>query len=264
MIPAAAITAWGTTRPWPNRDQVEQDLLLARTIVAIYNDPLLSTELVFRGGTCLHQAHLPIPLRYSEDLDFVRRTHTEIGPIFDAPRDVAAIVGLSVKDTVVGQHPKMRFQAAATGSAATLRIKVEINTHETSPAQDLIELPLSVSSTWFSGGCGLTTFRPAELASTKIRALFQRSKGRDVFDLWLALEHMHVDPQEILDCFDPYRPEGFTSARAIENLRLKLMKDTFRSDLDLLVARQPPGYDIDKAGTLIIEKLLSHVQDPRK
>ncbi len=36
MIPAAAITAWGNTRPWPSREQVEQDLLLARTIVAIY------------------------------------------------------------------------------------------------------------------------------------------------------------------------------------------------------------------------------------
>ena len=61
MIPAAAITAWGNTRPWPSREQVEQDLLLARTIVAIYDHPLLRKELVFRGGTCLHQVRLPSP-----------------------------------------------------------------------------------------------------------------------------------------------------------------------------------------------------------
>ena len=89
MIPAAAITQWGVTRPWPTRDQVEQDLLLARTIIAIYEHPLLKEELAFRGGTCLHQVHLSAPLRYSEDLDFVRTTHTPIGPIIDALREVA-------------------------------------------------------------------------------------------------------------------------------------------------------------------------------
>lgn len=128
MIPAAAITAWGNMRPWPTWEQVEQDLLLARTIVAIYDNPLLKEELVLRGGTCLHQAHLAIPLRYSEDLDFVRRSHTEIGPVFDALREVAATVGRAVRSTVVGQHPKMKLEAAATGSEAKLRIKVEINT----------------------------------------------------------------------------------------------------------------------------------------
>jgi len=51
VIPAAAITAWGNTRPWPTREQIEQDLLLARTIVEIYNHPLLAGELVFRVVT---------------------------------------------------------------------------------------------------------------------------------------------------------------------------------------------------------------------
>lgn len=81
MIPAASITAWGVDRPWPTRAAIEQDLLLARLIVAIYQHPRLGEDLVFRGGTCLHQVHLPVPLRYSEDLDFVRRTHTGIGDL---------------------------------------------------------------------------------------------------------------------------------------------------------------------------------------
>lgn len=80
MIPRAAIIEWGLTRPWPNQQAIEQDLLLARTIVEIYRHPLLSEELVFRGGTCLHQVVLPNPLRYSEDLDFVRTTNGGIGP----------------------------------------------------------------------------------------------------------------------------------------------------------------------------------------
>lgn len=156
----------------------------------------------------------------------------------------------------------MKFEAIATGSGAKLRIKVEINTHETSPARTLVEMPFSVTSSWFSGACGLTTFTPAELVSTKIRALFQRSKGRDVFDLWLALQQLDVDPVEILNCFKPYRPENYTSTRAIDNLRAKLADPTFRDDLHLLVTQTPTGYNIDEASELIIEELLSKVPDP--
>ena len=74
MIPRDAITAWGVDHRWPLRDQVEQDLLLSRAICAIAEDPYLSGELVFRGGTALHKLHLDRPYRYSEDLDYVRRT----------------------------------------------------------------------------------------------------------------------------------------------------------------------------------------------
>jgi len=134
VIPGAAITAWGTTRPWPNRAAIEQDLLLARTIIEIYRHPLLTDELVFRGGTCFHQLHLPVPLRYSEDLDFVRSTHSGIGPILDALRGIAATLNLEVKGTTIGQHPKMMFRATSEEGLA-LRIKLEFNTHETSPAR---------------------------------------------------------------------------------------------------------------------------------
>lgn len=45
MIPQAAITAWGTSCPWPSSEAVEQDLLLARAIVEVYRHPLLRDEL---------------------------------------------------------------------------------------------------------------------------------------------------------------------------------------------------------------------------
>jgi len=38
------------------------------------------------------------------------------------------------------------------------------------------------------------TFEPAELVATKLRALYQRRMGRDLFDLWLALTHIGLDP----------------------------------------------------------------------
>lgn len=77
MIPAIAIADWANTVTWPNPDQIEQDLLLARLIIEIANEPYLRNELVFRGGTCLHKLYLNPGLRYSEDLDYVRRSSAE-------------------------------------------------------------------------------------------------------------------------------------------------------------------------------------------
>ncbi len=246
-------------RPWPNRDQIEQDLLLARMIIAIYEHPLLKLELAFRGGTCLHQVHLSSPLRYSEDLDFVRTTHTPIGPVLDALRDVARDVGLTVAQVALGMHPKVKLRAPATSGGVDLRIKVEINTHETSPARPLIELPFAVSSNWFTGACSLLTFTAAELMSTKLRALYQRSKGRDVFDLWLALDQLGLDPGEIIACFGPYRPLGYTSTLAVANLQSKLKNPDFVEDLSLLVANPPANYDIALAAARIEVELLIKV-----
>ena len=75
MIPARHIRAWSRVAPWLTEEQIEQDLVLSRLIVEIANHPVLGEELVFRGGTCLHKVVLPEPLRYSEDLDYVRASY---------------------------------------------------------------------------------------------------------------------------------------------------------------------------------------------
>lgn len=96
MIPRADIQAWAADGPWPTLVAVEQDLVLARLIVAFAEHPLLGEEPVFRGGTCLHQLVMDRPRRYSEDLDFGRTTHSPLRPILDAIREIAAAVELEV------------------------------------------------------------------------------------------------------------------------------------------------------------------------
>jgi predicted nucleotidyltransferase component of viral defense system len=57
--------------PWSARHQVEQDLLLCRTMVALFNDGFLAGQIAMRGGTLLHKVHLAPACRYSEDIDLV-------------------------------------------------------------------------------------------------------------------------------------------------------------------------------------------------
>lgn len=257
MIPAAAITAWSVGASWPTRAQVEQDLLLSRLIVELASEPYLRDELIFRGGTCLHKLHLPVPHRYSEDLDYVRASAGGIQPLTQAVTKVGEALGFEVR-TQMGAQPKVYLRTTAT-SGEPLRIKVEVNTYERMPALPLTRVAHNVQSLWFSGSADVQTFEPAELMATKIRALYQRKKGRDLFDLWLAITELKLGGDAIVAAFAPFRPEGLTSRLAIQNLRRKLDDADFRDDLVPLVATWPADYDIDRAAELVIAEMLERL-----
>jgi Nucleotidyl transferase AbiEii toxin, Type IV TA system len=244
VITTADIAHWRTQVPWTTPENVEQDLVLSRLIIEFANHPLLGQDLVFRGGTCFHKLWLDRPWRYSEDLDYVRRSDGGVGDVLDAIREVAQRVGFDDVRTEIGRHPKARLRSTFL-SGQRLQIKVEMNTFERSPARPTISRAFTVASPWFQGTAEVPTFAIEELSATKIRALFQRSKGRDLFDLWLAIEHAGVSPTAIAQCFGPYRPDGWTIARAHDNLTAKLQDQTFMTDLELLVAEWPSGYRIE-------------------
>ena len=246
MISEAELAHWRTVVPWLDRNQVEQDLVLSRLIVEIAGHPLLGSELVFRGGTCFHKLWLDRPWRYSEDLDYVRRSATGVGEVFDAIREVANGVGFHDVSTQIGRHPKVRLRSTLL-DGRRLQIKVEMNTFERSPAHPTVTRRLAVESPWFVGEADVPTFTIDELTATKIRALFQRRKGRDLFDLWLAFEHGTASVDGVVDAFEPYRPDGWTGDRALANLADKLADDGFLHDLDALVAGEPKDYSIESA-----------------
>lgn len=50
-----------------------------------------------------------------------------------------------------------------------------------------IEIPFGVENPWFTGEAAIPTFSREEMLATKLRALLQRNKGRDLFDLDYAL-----------------------------------------------------------------------------
>lgn len=254
MITDADLAHWRRTVPWSTDEQIEQDLVLSRLIIEIANHTLLGNELVFRGGTCFHKLWLARPWRYSEDLDYVRTTAGGVGEILNALRDVASNVGFERVQTDVRQHPKARLDSTFIGGGR-LRIKIELNTFERSPAQPTVTRPLIVDNPWFTGQANVATFTLEELIATKIRALYQRRKGRDLFDMWLAVEHGGATPAGIAECFGPYRPDKWNADLALANLEAKLQDNRFTTDLSLLVPDWPNNYSIE-AGTHIARSII--------
>lgn len=257
LIPQAFITEWQARAPWPQPVQVEQDLILSRLMIEIAARAPLADEFVMRGGTCLHKLHLPNPLRYSEDLDYVRRTRTRIGMHLDALREIAADVGLdvhSVEQKLNLVH--VILDAEPTALPGRIRVKIETNIAETEFFQEPIAIEHAVDSRWWQGKTSVPTFALTEMMATKLRALYQRSKGRDLFDLWLVLTTATPDPRTIVDGLRHYMNDAvFTYRDLAVNLRDKLEDADFRSDLDPLVLEVPDGYTVDAAADLVMEQL---------
>lgn len=61
MIPKPYIAQWQEQTPWSSFDQIEQDLIISRTLVEIFSDDFLRENLAFRGGTALHKLYLVQP-----------------------------------------------------------------------------------------------------------------------------------------------------------------------------------------------------------
>lgn len=263
MIPDAFITAWSAQAPWQYPYQVEQDLILSRLMIEIANDEVLGPELKMRGGTCLYKLHLSEPRRYSEDLDYVRSTHSGIKPYVEALRGIAAEVGLAV--TAVnssGPMVHLILDAEATVLPGRIRVKIETNIAETTPYREPITIPYAVMSGWWAGEGDIPTFAAEELLGTKLRALYQRSKGRDLFDHWLFLAGAEVDDAEIVGAFHHYMgDDAFTYPELVGNLRAKLDDAEFRDDLDELVTDGADEYTVEEAGDLLMERLGAHLRN---
>lgn len=262
MIPRASITHWSAGAPWPTELQIEQDLVLSRLIVDLANHPVLGDELALRGGTCLHKLHLPTALRYSEDLDYVRTTTGPVKEIMDAIREVATAAGLSAdRYKVAGDMVTMRFEAPGEGGGR-MRVKIETNIAETAARYPRERLAYAVGSPWFSGEAQVGTFHIDELVATKLRALYQRKKGRDLFDLWHVLVALPVDDERIVEALGHYlRDEVFSFRELALNLRAKLRDPDFAADLSALVVRTPDGYALEVAADTVMERLGSRLRN---
>ncbi len=255
MIPEVDVARWSRIAPWPAVEQVEQDLVLSRLMIAFAQHPLLGQELVMRGGTCLHKLWLSRPMRYSEDLDYVRSTAGGVGPLFDAIRDVADDTGFDAVSTAVSQHPKAVLRTRST-TGMPLRVKVEMNTFERAPARHTTTRTLAVETAWFTGAADVPTFALEELIATKLRAMYQRSKGRDVFDLWLVDRTFDIDPHDVAACFGPYRPAAWSAELATANIERKLDSGTYLQDLRPLVREWPDGFDAEAAREVAVRFLM--------
>lgn len=263
MIPQAYITEWSGNVPWQTNEQVEQDLVICRTLVEIFSNKFLADSLAFRGGTALHKLYLQPQSRYSEDIDLVQ---VRAEPIKETIQHLQKALSFLGKSTVTQKKNNItvnfRFESEFA-PVQNMKLKIETNCREHFTILGWEKKAFEVKSSWFSGQCNLTTYKIEELLGTKLRALYQRKKGRDLYDLWKVLTHAEINPDQIIQCYKEYMKFSLdkaipTKKEFMLNMEKKRTDDEFLGDIVALL-RPDENYNHEEAFKLLTETLIERM-----
>lgn len=249
MIPNAYLQDWSAQAPWPDPRQIEQDLIICRALCDLFSAPELADSIAFRGGTAINKLLFAAPLRYSEDIDLVQTKAGPIGETINVIRETLAWLG-PLRRSQAGHSTHLIFQfTPEADAAARLRVKVEINTREHEPLHPIKTYPFTVANPWFTGKAAIRSYEPEELFGTKLRALLQRRKNRDLFDMNEGLDQLGLHPAKVIAAFDHYLAhEGVRITRA--NAEERMLQKLTRSLTEDIAPLLPPGKVFDDAAAL--------------
>lgn len=178
---------------------IEKDYVLGWLLAGIANEPDLAATWVFKGGTCLRKCYFET-YRLSEDLDF---TVVKGGP--EAPEELASVfarIAMWLRDQagieiVVDERSFVRRQNLRGKSTTQARlayrgpnppptlpkVKLDITSDETVVDRPELRQILHPYSDAPLPGAGVLSYSLAELCGEKIRALAQRCRPRDLYDV---------------------------------------------------------------------------------
>ncbi len=258
MIPEIYIQDWRASAPWTQDVQVEQDLLICRALTETYKDDYLASHLAFRGGTALHKLFLSPQPRYSEDIDLVQIQSEPIKETYDHIREALSFLGEpKVKQKKHNNTLIFRVESE-TPPIVPIHLKIEINCKEHFNVLPMQKIPFTVSNKWYQGECKILTYQLDELVGTKLRALYQRRKGRDLYDLYKALTTQDLNIDNVLKCY--YRYMDFvvdhipTHKEFVINMEDKIQDVEFLGDTQQLL--RPDENFNPQEGYNIVRQLL--------
>ncbi|MBR4480987.1 MAG: nucleotidyl transferase AbiEii/AbiGii toxin family protein [Prevotella sp.] len=267
MIPEYFIQEWKEKAPWTEPYMVEQDLIICRAMISIFSDEFLASQLAFRGGTALHKLYLSPQPRYSEDIDLVQINPGSIKPIMYRLGEVLSWL----PDRVTKQkryNNTMLFRVESEiAPVVQIRLKIEINCFEHFNVLGLTKVPFRMENSWFTGEAELTTYHFEELLGTKLRALYQRKKGRDLFDLYIALQRRDVDVDKVLQCYKKYMEfvvdKTPSYKQFVNNMEEKMQDPEFLEDTTMLL-RPEIKFSPTEAYPLVYKTFIDRMEGKRE
>lgn len=180
---------WADDHRIPDLTLAELDYRLTQALDAIYSDPFLRERLYLKGGTALNKLFFPAVNRLSVDLDF-----NAVGPKAQVLAERTQLTN-QVMALLAGQdagyslaHDYRRYEQstiradfAPVSGSPRQHLKLEISFIERFPILGREERPLAAPNS--AKTTLVNTYRLEELTATKLRALYGRRKGRDIYDL---------------------------------------------------------------------------------
>lgn len=181
---------------------VEKDYVLGWLLAGIHQSQPLRDAWVFKGGTCLKKCYFET-YRFSEDLDFtlrdaahineefLRRTFSDIAAwIYDTSGIEIPVDRLTFE---IYRNPRgvdagqgrvyYRGPATPAGKHSMPRIKLDLTADEIMAEPPVIRPVRHEYSDCPTGGISILSYSYVEVFAEKIRALKERTRPRDLYDV---------------------------------------------------------------------------------
>ena len=196
MIPLTEIKEkarfYGVPASTIERDYTQNWLLASFTLM----------NMALKGGTGIRKVHIQ-KYRFSDDLDFTlietQKPEEILQKIHHAVEKVKERCGISfsdeikIKETKSGFRGTVYFKIIPTGSPTSIGIHLDI----TDPSNEEIILPILQKEIFHEYSDGLkseiSSYSIDEIMSEKLRSLFQRTRARDLYDVYMISSLVDID-----------------------------------------------------------------------
>ena len=238
---------------------VEKDYVLGWLLAGVASLPDMRAHWVFKGGTCIKKCFFET-YRFSEDLDFsllpeAAYTEAEIKEMLgrlaetaremsgvDFPRDTIRVRTRRDKQGRTTYEGRVAYRGPL--NVPTLpRVLFDITAHEPVLDAPASRRPFHPYPDEIPDGLTVQTYSLEELVAEKVRALFERTRPRDLYDVIFLFEN-HAD---MVDMGRLHRlfvgkcgAKGLTVPSAAEIVRLAHDAPELRSEWSNMLAHQVP------------------------
>ena len=180
-------------------------------------------------------------------------------PIIDELRTVLSFLG-EPRIRQKANNNTLRFSYnSEIPPVIPLKLKVEINCREHFSVLGYLKKPFQMQNGWFSGNTIIKTYSLNEMMGTKLRALYQRKKGRDLFDIYKTLSIGLLDTKKVLHSYREYMEFVVeyvpTKKEYLLNLESKISDPEFQNDIAAILSTVE-NYNINTAYKIVVDKLI--------
>jgi len=259
-------------RTGAGRVAVEKDFVISVLFMLMAGLPGFSDlagKMVFRGGTCIKKVFYPQEGRFSEDLDFLGLNTDNLGLFLDA------VDGLTKRDLGVTRFQKSEVEYRNERgldfliyytSVLQQTNHITFNLSTASPIRPIRRLKVNVEP-YFSESPTVCALDMSEILAEKTRALLQRRKPRDVFDVWFLIKKKgrRLDKELLRDklqrSYDaaPFGKKkeaaAYVMADIVSKIRQSVTEKAWRNELGGLLMRPRPDRAtvVDETSAILLD-----------
>ncbi len=194
---------------------VEKDYVLGWVLAGIFNHPDLGSSWVFKGGTCLKKCFFET-YRFSEDLDFTLTKEIHLNQEFlvsclqeiaqwvyeqsgiEIPQDLIRFDVYRNKRGFMSAQGRIGYRGPLQPRGDLPRIKLDLTADEVLALDPVIRDVYHPYSDLSDNGIQIKSYCFEEVFAEKIRALAERKRPRDLYDVVHLFRHDELDPNRSL------------------------------------------------------------------